>query len=503
MLWAIHPEWTKDDAIIDIKLNHSLSAIFYKDEELGLKPIITKAEKDPSIKTTDDLKKFIDSKIALIDKRDTHKLTGLENVAARSMAAIDMKMRKRGYKNGIMNVQNMFEYLKKYHPHNYEDFISTYEINPAELESITNYNELAKLVYTPESLIKTYDMVSLGGQRHRTYSSIASKFDDPGMVSTAMTGLSKRTRLAVGERDLRKEKDRAQTRVDSGGEDIRARGRQIPPKGSKELVDYHQKKYDDAKAKLDEIMQDYSIMKTENPDEAESFYAEQPIAKLKNLIRNSLHQIKVAKAAYEAALETGEKAETAGDRLATKTRNRAEYLIQKRNDIRAELLPLFDEMYDYPQLMREFKPAEKVKKSDILEGVYELSFSLHREDGKPCDQDLAAFVEKWVEEYINKTEMENNYSGTVACSVIPMEEEIEGRMRIIHIDPIRVIFDYTHGTYLYGLLKDKKVRKNTIMNIVLDTINYIESKLGIQMKPYVAEGHGIAVNKPSNYLLSL
>ena len=237
-----------------------------------------------------------------------------------------------------------------------------------------------------------------------------------------------------------------------------------------------------------------------NRAEAAAFKASPEYKKAYTKYNNEKTALKKAKEALAAA-DAGElEVVTHRDKLNARKKNFRDYLTTKRGEIDESIIAAFDMRFNYPKLMREAQPGLP---DDILEDMYEFSFSLTGDDYQQFDNGFISAIEEWTEEHINNIEKEKGFEGGIAVSVIPMKEEVEDvrTLNIIKFDVLRIIFDYPRQSYMYEAMDDKKTARNRIVDIQFDVMETAEEKYDIVLKPYVQEGHGIAVNEPSKDML--
>lgn len=483
--FARNTNWKSDtpaeQVIQDIYKSDSLSAIFMKDPYAG--PALKKALREPDIDNAFELKGYILDVMErdTIKKDPRHKLTVLENMAARSIAAVDMKMRKAGYRRGIMDVQDMFDYLQKKLPYNYKEILETYDLTPEIIEGFKNYKELCDWIYQPEFLIRVYSYVSDDGRRHNLH--------------YAGNPMSLRSNFADKAAKMEKQIEKHTDNISKG----RGRAR-IAVLGSPELVEYRQEAFDKAEAAFMEMAKRYKELSITNSEEAAAFKASPEYKKAYTKYNNEKTALKKAKEALAAA-DAGEmEVVTHRDKLNARKKNFRDYLTTKRGEIDESIIAAFDMRFNYPKLMREGQPGLP---DDILDDMYEFSFSLISEDYRTFDKSFISSLEEWIEEYINNVETENGFESSIAVSVIPMEGEREDErsLEMNKFDILRIIFDYPRQSYMYDTLSDKNKAKNRMIDIQFDIMEKVEEDNDIVLKPYVKEGHGIAVNQPSKDML--
>ena len=484
--FARNTRWKSDtpaeQVVQDIYNSDSLSAIFMKDPYAG--PALKKALQEPDIDTAFELKGFILDTMErdTVKKDPRHKLTVLENMAARSIAAVDMKMRRAGYRKGIMDVQDMFDYLQKTMPYNYKEILETYDLTPEIIEGFNNYKELCDWIYQPEFLIRVYSYVSDDGRRH--------------ILNYRGNPMSLRSNFADKAAKMEKQIEKHSDNI------ARGRGRaRIAAAGSPELVEYRQAAFDKIEATFAELAKQYKELSRTNPEEAKAFKNSPEYKKVYTKYNNEKTALKKAKEALAAA-DAGElEVVTHRDKLNAKKKNFRDYLTRKRGEIDESIIAAFDMRFNYPKLMREGQPGLP---DDILEDMYEFSFSLVSEDYRTFDREFISTLEEWTEDHINSIERENGFEPVIAVSVIPMEGEKddEDGLTMHNFDILRIIFDYPRKSYMYDALSNKDTAKNRMIDIQFDIMEKAEEDYDIVLKPYVKEGHGIAVNKPSKDMLT-
>lgn len=470
--WSV--ETPAEQVINDIYKSDSLNAMFFKDPVVG--PIIKQAVREPDIENAFELKGYIldniDAKTTKKDKRA--KLTVLENLAARSINAVDMKMRKMGYKNGIMNVQNMFDYLERYYPERYSEILDTYELTPEQVKSFDNYQELCQWLYQPHLLVKVYNIVSGGGARHRLRKGELSK-----RSSLADHAASRLRIIRKGEQNISKK---------------------VPAIGTLERVEYYEKIQKVAAKALEEIKAKYKELMKSNREAAIELKNSIDYKKAVANYNNANTAMNKARAAYDAAVESGVAAESHKDKLDKKKMDRREFLMRLREHIDASLVHAFD--ISYPGIKREIKSPLP---DDLMKDMYELSFSIVRYDNKPFGKEVTEHLEQWTERHFNEIEKENGFDGTIAVSVIPTDAQETVGLHYEDVEVLRIIFDYPNKSYMYNQLNidDEKEQRYIIGNIQFDILEHLEEELEIEAKPYLGDGHGLAVNEPSaDYLLN-
>lgn len=470
----------------EIKEDDTLRAIFIIDPEVG--PVFNAALKNNSIHTIGHLKKFINdalenNKNKMSKEYRYHTITFLENVAARSIKMIDNRMRKAGYKDGIMNVQDMFEYLETTQPARYKNILSTYDLTPEIIAGFKDYYDLNQWLYKPEMILKIYDIVSNGGLRH---------------VKVFNGLLAKRTSLADKGRIMRKKIQRGENAVAREA----ARGSSIPAMGTPERVEYEAEKYQAKRAAFEELIAKYKALKETDRAAAEEYKNSKEFKVAHNLSRNAQTSKRKAEEALAAAESgTGNVKMSKSDSLRDKKKTYTDYLTAKRGHIPPEMVAAFDLAYNYPKLMRDSKPGLP---ADFLSDMYEFSFSIVRDDYEPFGDEIIEFVDSHVNEYINAQEVEAGYEGTVLATIIPLEEEMNHGLHTEKIEVLRIIFDYPKKSHLYSLLGgDESKAKNAAINIMYDIMGDIEEKFDVYPKPYIEEGHGTAINEPSSNLIGL
>lgn len=420
----------------------------------------------PLVKDADDFHAFIiksleNSRIAT-DNR--HTMTVLENKAARSISAVDMRMRKAGYTNGIMDVMDMFDYIKRTNPRRYSFIMDKYDLSPEFIEeNIHNYSELCDWIYRPERLPQIWLSADIKTRAKKS-------------------GDYRRTiDLAVQSRTENKKYSNAKKYVDNP---------ELAPKRGKNL-EYYQDQLDAAMDRLSVESQKLKSLIDAGLGKGDIEYDEQELVvkKARKKVSNAKTAIRVTKAKIEAG--EPDQMETSADKMKKHRGAYRDTLTTARGNLDQEHLEAFDMDYDYPKIMREINPSIP---TDLFGDMFEFSFTLMEENGNPVDRHIAEFIDKWANKHYNKVEIENGYEGCINVTVVEMDVEDENNYDYTKM--VRIIFDYPDNSYMNTILTGENARQKAD-NIVLEICDEVEVETDVVLKWYLGEGHGIVIHEPS------
>lgn len=461
------PDMSLANVMNEIYRNSTLETIFLRD------PLI-KGYTSAAFRSHDvnNLQEFHDYIIKALNDSITeddmrHTMTTLENKAARSISAVDMRMKKAGYADGIMNVNDMFDYLRKTNPYIYSNVMHNYELTPEFIkEHIHNYDDLCKWIYREDRLPIIWASARINTR--------AKKAGDFRRAIPAA--------VQARDEDLKYMNAKKYSDANIG---VSKRGKSL---------EYYEQELETAKENLENAKSNLLEIQSRGVSEDDPEYIEaySDFKKKYSKVNNVKSAIKKFKAKIEDA---NGGFESDSDKMRKHRGKYRDTLTAFRNKLEDEHLAAFDMEYDYPKLMRELNPSIP---DDLLSDMYEFSFTLMEENGKSIDTRVASFIDKWASKHFNKIEKENGYEGCLNFTVVEMDVE-PNNDALDYMRVLRIIFDYPENSYMNTLLSNDDIRKAHVAarDIIFQICDEVEVETDEVLKLYLGEGHGIALHEPS------
>lgn len=429
---------TPKDLSKALQRNQKLSALM---KEPVVKGIFNKALVDKNVRTVGDFVAYLKANLNrnVTDEKKAHSMTIIHNQAAKAAAMVDLKMKRAGYKNGIADIHEMFEWMKEYEPDNYNYLKSMY----GDLEKFDSYSELCDYLYSPEMIDKIYKST---GIKER---------------SRSEGDYRRGQELAVNLRSKKKEKEKIEQRMNDGK--FKHKSKTVKEKRAE--IEELLKTQEECKKKCKEIGKD-------NPDpkmaELYSKYKEIGFRASKRISALKFNIAKILKDNPEAENEEPEKsAKEKLEELDKEIKNIKRNARKKISD--PNQLDYFDIEQDPDgSLSREADDDEKYGDKYL-----EFSFTLYIKGQDP--EEAGDILSQWLEKYLNGRETYKGYE-----DLINVDYEInnyEGRMKMLKV--IRFIIDYPENSFTYKVLK--KNGRSSADKVIDKLLNTLEDK-GIDAK---------------------
>ena len=462
------PDMSLANVMNEIYRNPTLETIFLRDPLI--KNHTSAAFKSHDVNNLQEFHDFIIKGLndSIIEDDMRHTLTTLENKAARSISAVDMRMKKAGYADGIMNVNDMFDYLKKTNPYRYSTIMQTYDLSPEFIkEHIHNYDDLCKWIYREDRLPILWASAGIRTRAKKT-----------GDFRRAIPA-------AVQARDEDLKYMNAKKYSD-GTIGVSKRGKSL---------EYYEQELETAKENLEKAKLNLLQIQSRGVSEDDPEYIEaySDFKKKYSKVNNTKAAIKKFKAKIE---NTDGGFESDFDKMQKHRGKYRDTLTAFRDKLDYSHLAAFDMEYDYPKLMRELNPAIP---DDLLSDMYEFSFTLMEENGKSIDTRIASFIDKWASKHFNKIEKEHGYEGCLNFTVVEMDVELD-KDAYEYTRMLRIIFDYPENSYMNTLLTGDDV-EYAAQHIIFQICDEVEVETDEVLKIYYGEGHGVALHEPSSAFL--
>ena len=147
----------------------SINAVFNRPI---IKNIIENAFQDNSVKTIEDFENTVLEKLenSKVEKKLVTANTVIHEFATNNLREINSKMRAAGYKKGVKDIQQFFDYFRYHEPAAYEYFKKNYMLDDEKISSIKDWPGLMNYLYKTKGMLQHIDIDLLDSKnRARSY----------------------------------------------------------------------------------------------------------------------------------------------------------------------------------------------------------------------------------------------------------------------------------------------------------------------------------------------
>lgn len=414
-----------------------------------LKKLFNKAMTSPSVTDVEELVLFLNTNLKNIreEKRPGNSVAILHNNALKAIQGADVMMKRKGFKEGVRNIHDMFEYLQEYRPESFAHICRTYGLTPKSIHQFNSYKEFCDWLYSdPERLGKIYLSARVEGKEG--------------------------ARMNVEYSELDK-KERALRKVAAEG------GRRRGAKGAS--IEEKEKKLAECQEAIEQLDREIASLPDGDPEIKEKKALR---AKLRKKYTDGIWQVNKAKEKLKAQGENAAPVKSLSDEI-DEIRNRKESIRDEEyNRLKDDVdIEKFENKYN--------KEANRYSTGefDMAEGYVTMAFTL---DLTEKDYDAVEWAENKIEKYFNNLEIKAGKEDLINATSEP--GKYEGKLRMYPCT--RFIIDYPKNSALYSKLKkmEKADRINYVAEFITKLIDSIKSKFGITANLVTADrNHRVAI----------
>lgn len=399
-----------------------------------LKKIFDRAMTSPNVTDVEELVLFLNTNLknAREEKRPGNTVAIIHNNALKAIQAADLMMKRKGFKEGVRNIHDMFDYLQEYRPEAFAHICRTYGLDAKSVHQFNSYNEFCNWLYSdPERLGKIYLSARVEGKEG--------------------------ARMNVEYSELDKKERKLRQAAAEGGRKRGAKGASIEEK---------EKKLAECMEAIEQLEREIASMSPDDPELKEKKILR---AKLKKKYTDSVWQLNKVKAKMAAAGDAPAPAKSLSDEI-DEIRNRKESIRDEEyNRLKDDVdIEKFEDKYN--------KEANRYSTGefDMAEGYVTMAFTL---DLSENDYEAVEWAEEKIDKHFNGLELKAGKEDLINVSAEP--GKYEGKMRMYPCT--RFVIDYPKSSALYAKLKkmEKSDRINYVAGFITKLIDAIKSEFGI------------------------
>lgn len=448
---------TPKDFVKELQRNQKLSALM---REPVVKNIFNNALVDKNVRTVGDFVAFMKTNLKRnrVDKKEAHSMTVLHHEAAKRAGMIDLLMKKAGYEDGISNIQDMFDYMKKTDPDEYNYIKSMYNLSDEQIKSFKSYNELCDYLYSPELIEKIYSSTGIS--------------ERPRSVGDYRRG----QKIAVDLRTKKKKKEYIENKI----ENKRGRKNAKTIKEKRAEIEELLKTQQHANERCKEIGKD-----NDDPEMAELYRKYKEIAVKAGRKASALKVDINKRLAANPDAENEEPSKTEREKLDALDKEIRDIKLSARNDITdPNELELFDIDQDADGSLRKSREPALTEENPYKE----FSFTLIV-DGQDPD-DVGEVLSQYLEKLLNNREVRKGYEDLINVDY----EVCKAEYRLHYHKATRFIVDYPTDSYTDQVFNKKG--KESAEKIINKLISVLGDK-GITAHSVEDEDNPITIGKKS------
>lgn len=399
-----------------------------------LKKLFDRAMTSPNVTDVEELVLFLNTNLTNMreEKRPGNSVAILHNNALKAIQAADVMMKRKGFKEGVRNIHDMFEYLQEYRPESFTHICRTYGLDAKSIHQFNSYREFCDWLYSdPERLGKIYLSARVEGK-------------EGARMNVEYSSLDKK------ERQLRKT-------ASEGGRKRGAKGASIEEK---------EKKLAECMEAIEQLDREIASMNADDPELKEKKTLR---AKLRKKYTDGVWQVNKLKAKLEQNGDNPAPAKSLSDEI-DEIRNRKEAIRDEEyNRLKDDVdIEKFEDKYN--------KEANRYSTGefDMAEGYVTMAFTL---DLTEKDYDAVEWAENKIEKHFNSLEVKAGKEDLINVTSEP--GKYEGKFRMYPCT--RFIIDYPKNSALYSKMKkmEKADRINYVAGFITKLIESIKSEFGI------------------------
>ena len=396
-----------------------------------LKKLFDRAMTSPNVTDVEELVLFLNTNLNNMreEKRPGNSVAILHNNAMKAIQGADVMMKRKGFKEGVRNIHDMFEYLEEYRPESFAHICRTYELDANSVQQFNSYNEFCNWLYSdPERLGKIYLSARVEGK-------------EGARMNVEYSSLDKK------ERKLRKN-------ASEGGRKRGAKGASIEEK---------EKKLADCLEAIEQLDREIASLPEDSPELKEKQILR---AKLRKKYTDGTWMLNKAKTKLEEQGDAPAPVKSLNDEIDELRKAKEAMRDEEYNRLKDEVdIEKFEDKYN--------KEANRYSTGefDMAEGYVTMAFSFALGEK---DMDIAEYLENSIEKYFNKLELKAGKEDLINVTAHP--GKYEGRMR--RLPCVRYFIDYPRSSALYTKLKkmEKPERQQYVISFLEKLIKNVYEK---------------------------
>lgn len=427
-----------------------------------LKKLFNKAMSSPSVTNVGRLVIFLNTNLKNMreEKRPGNSVAILHNNALKAIQAADVMMKRKGFKKGVRNIHDMFEYLQKYRPDSFAHICRTYGLDSKTVQQFNSYKEFCDWLYSdPKRLGEIYLSARVEGKEGARMNVEYSKLD---------------------------KKERALRKVASSG------GRKRGAKGAS--IEEKEKKLAECQEAIEQLDREIASLPEGDPEIKEKKALR---AKLRKKYTDGIWQVNKAKEKLKAQGETPAPTKSLNDEI-DEIRNRKESIRDEEyNRLKDDVdIEKFESKYNKD--VNRYSTGEY----DMAEGYVTMAFSLAL---GPDDTDISDYLEEMIEKHFNNLELKAGKEDLINVTAQP--GKYEGKMRWYPC--VRFFIDYPRNSALYNKLKkmEKPERQKYVVEFLEKVLDKVYDRFHANINLVMSDkNHRVAImskNESPNYKFSL
>lgn len=404
-----------------------------------LKKFFDRAMTSPNVTDVEELVLFLTTNLKNIreEKRTGYTMAIIHNNARKAIQKADLMMKRKGFKQGVRNIQDMFEYLEEYRPETFAYICHTYGLTKELIDQFTSYNDFCNWLYgDPNRLAKIYLSARIEGRGGARMNVDYSKLDKQ-------------------ERQLQKDIQEGKPR----GRSKRAYS-----------VEEREQKLKEYEKEISQLDKELASLSKNDPEYKEKHALR---AKLRKKWTDSSWQLRK----YKESIASGERDDT------------IKSVEDKLNDVRTQKEELRDAEYnrlkdevERERFERRFSKTNNRFSTgalDIGEGYVTMAFSFDLNSESRNGQLIAEWIEQQLDKFLNNKEEKAEKERLINVSYTP--GKYEGKMRMYPCTRFEI--DYPKSSHLYSLLKskDEDGQIEYVKKLVKKITTAVKDNIGIQL----------------------
>lgn len=402
-----------------------------------MKKIFDKAMTSDNVTDVEELVLFLNNglKNSREEKRPGNTVAIIHNNALKAIQKADLMMKRRGFKDGVRNIHDMFEYLQEYHPESFAHICRTYGLNEDSIHQFNSYREFCDWLYSdPKRLGKIYLSARVEGKGGARMNVVYSELDKK-------------------ERKIRKD------------------GMKRGPRTSS--IDKKEARLEEMKEAIEQLKSEIEELPKGSPERIEK---ETLRKKLSKKYTDYRWQVEKAKAKVAEAEKNGIAApevKSYDDEIDELRKRKEAIRDEEYNRLKDDVdIEKFEDKYS--------KEANRYSTGefDMAEGYVTMAFSLNL-TANGADEEVAEWIEEKIEKYFNNAELKAGKEDLINVSYIP--DKYEGKMRMYPCT--RFVIDYPKSSALYAKIKkmEKSERVKFVAEFIEKIINAVDKEFGLRL----------------------
>lgn len=398
-----------------------------------MKKIFNQAMASDKVTDVEELVLFLNTNLKnnREEKRSGNTVAIIHNNALKAIQKADLMMKRRGFKNGIRNIQDMFDYLKEYHPDAFAYICHTYGLNEESIHQFNSYREFCDWLYgDPKRLGEIYLSARVEGKQGARMNVVYKELDKK-------------------ERKMRQE-----------GRKRGARGASIEEK---------ERKLAECLEAIEQLDKEIASLSKDDPERDEKVKLR---AKLRKKYTDSSWQLNKLKAKIAEGGEI-KQGKSLGDEI-DEIRNRKEAIRDEEYNRLKDDIDIEKFENKYSKEANRYSTGEQ----DMAEGYVTMAFSLNL-TAKGADEEVAEWIENKIDKYFNNAELKAGKEDLINVSY--ELGRYEGKMRMYPCT--RFVVDYPKSSALYIKLKkmEKSERVKFVAEFIEKLIKAVDKEFGIHL----------------------